>query len=55
MIDILTGEYDYEGISLYKAIFEKQLERELSDKEVAFELMKENTENFCQHHPIYEK
>ena len=53
MIDILTGEYDYDGISLYKAIFEKQLERELTDREVAIELMKENTENFCQHHPIY--
>ena len=55
MIDILTGEYDYEGISLYKAIFEKQFERDMSDKEVAIEIMKENTENFCQHHPIYEK
>ena len=55
MIDILTGEYDYEGISLYKAIFEKQFERELTDREVAIEIMKENTENFCQHHPIYEK
>ena len=55
MIDILIGEYDYEGISLYKAIFEKQFERDMSDKEVAIEIMKENTENFCQHHPIYEK
>ena len=55
MIDILTDEYDYDGISLYKAIFEKQLERELTDREVAIELMKENTENFCQHHPIYKE
>ena len=55
MIDILIGEYDYEGISLYKAIFEKQMGKEMTDKEVAFEIMKENTENFCQHHPIYEK
>lgn len=53
MIDILTGEYDYDGISLYKAIFEKQLEKELTNREVAIEIMKENTENFCQHHPIY--
>ena len=53
MIDILTGEYDYDGISLYKAIFEKQFEKELTNREVAIEIMKENTENFCQHHPIY--
>ena len=38
MIDILTGEYDYDGIELHKAIFEQQLEKELSLKEVAIEI-----------------
>ena len=53
MIDILTGEYDYDGIQLHKMIFEQQLGRELTLKEVAVEIMKENTEHFCLEHPIY--
>ena len=53
MIDILTVEYDYEGIELHKTIFEQQLGRELTLKEVAIEIMKENTEHFCLEHPIY--
>ncbi len=53
MIDIITGEYDYEGIYLHKAIFEENLGRELTLKEVAIEIMKENTEHFCLEYPIY--
>ena len=53
MIDILTGEYDYDGIELHKTIFEQQCERELTFKEVVIEIMKENTEHFCLEHPIY--
>lgn len=53
VIDILTDEYDYDGIDLHKEIFEKQLGRELSLKEVALEIIKENTEHFCLEHPIY--
>ena len=53
MIDILIGEYDYDGIELHKTIFEQQLGRELTLKEVAVEIMKENTEHFCLEHPIY--
>lgn len=53
MIDILIGEYDYDGIELHKTIFEQQLGRELTLKEVAIEIMKENTEHFCLEHPIY--
>lgn len=55
MIDILTGEYDYDGITMYKDIFEQQLEKELTFKEVVLEIMKENTEHFCLEHPIYKK
>ena len=53
MINILTGEYDYDGIELHKTIFEQQCERELTFKEVVIEIMKENTEHFCLEHPIY--
>lgn len=53
MIDIITGEYDYDGIELHKTIFEQQCERELTFKEVVIEIMKENTEHFCLEHPIY--
>jgi glycine hydroxymethyltransferase len=53
MIDILKGEYDYDGIELHKTIFEQQCERELTFKEVVIEIMKENTEHFCLEHPIY--
>ena len=53
MIDILTGEYDYDGIELHKTIFEQQCERELTFKEIVIEIMKENTEHFCLEHPIY--
>ena len=53
VIDILIGEYDYDGIELHKTIFEQQLGRELTLKEVAIEIMKENTEHFCLEHPIY--
>lgn len=53
MIDILTGEYDYDGIELHKTIFEQQCERELTFKEVVIEIMKENTEHFCLEYPIY--
>ena len=55
MIDILTGEYDYDGIELHKTIFEQQCERELTFKEVVIEIMKENTEHFCLEHPIYKR
>lgn len=55
MIDILTDEYDYEGIELYKTIFEQQCEKELTFKEVILGMMRENVENFCYHHPIYPK
>ena len=53
MIDILTDEYDYDCIELHKNIFEQQLEKELTFKEVVLEIMKENTEHFCLEHPIY--
>ncbi len=53
MIDILTGEYDYDGIELHKTIFEQQCKRELTFKEIVIEIMKENTEHFCLEHPIY--
>ena len=53
MIDILTGEYDYDCVELHKDIFEQQLEKELTFKEVVLEIMKENTEHFCLEHPIY--
>ena len=55
MIDILTGEYDYDGIELYKTIYEQQCEKELTFKEVVLEIMKENTEHFCLEHPIYKE
>ena len=53
MIDILTGDYDYDCVELHKDIFEQQLEKELTFKEVVLEIMKENTEHFCLEHPIY--
>ena len=53
MIDILIDEYDYDSVQLHKMIFEQQLGRELTLKEVAIEIMKENTEHFCLEHPIY--
>lgn len=55
IIDILTDEYDYEGIDLHKEIFEKNLGRELSLKEVALMIIKDGVENLCLHHPIYKK
>ena len=54
MIDILINEYDYDGIQLHKTIFEENLSKELTLREVAIEIMKENTEHFCLEHPIYE-
>ena len=53
IIDILTDEYDYEGIDLHKEIFEENLGRELSLKEVALLIIKDGIENLCLHHPIY--
>lgn len=53
IIDILTDEYDYEGIDLHKEIFEENLGRELSLKEVALLIIKDGVENLCLHHPIY--
>lgn len=55
IIDILTDEYDYEGIDVHKEIFEKNLGRELSLKEVALMIIKDGVENLCLHHPIYRK
>lgn len=55
IIDILTDEYDYEGIDLHKEIFEKNLGRKLSLKEVALMIIKDGVENLCLHHPIYKK
>lgn len=55
IIDILTDEYDYEGIDLHKEIFEKNLGRDLSLKEVALMIIKYWVENLCSHHPIYRK
>lgn len=55
IIDILTDEYDYEGIDLHKEIFEKNLGRDLSLKEVALMIIKYWVENLCSHHPIYKK
>lgn len=53
MIDILIDEYDYEGIDWHKEIFEENLGKELSLKEVALLIIKEGVENLCLHHPIY--
>ena len=55
IIDILTDEYDYEGIDLHKEIFEKNLGRDLYLKEVALMIIKYWVENLCSHHPIYRK
>lgn len=55
IIDILTDEYDYEGIELQKEIFEENLGRQLSLKEVALLIIKDGVENLCLHHPIYKK
>ena len=55
IIDILTDEYDYEGIGLHKEIFEENLGRQLSLKEVALLIIKDGVENLCLHHPIYKK
>lgn len=55
IIDILTDEYDYEGIELHKEIFEENLGRQLSLKEVALLIIKDGVENLCLHHPIYKK
>lgn len=51
----LNGKYDYEGIDLHKEIFEKNLGRDLSLKEVALMIIKYWVENLCSHHPIYRK
>lgn len=53
IIDILTDEYDYEGIDWHKEIFEENLGKELSLKEVALLIIKDGVENLCLHHPIY--
>lgn len=53
IIDILTGEYDYEGIDLVKSVYEENVGHELTPKEVALMNIKEGVENFCLHHPIY--
>lgn len=55
IIDILTDEYDYEGIGLHKEIFEENLGRQLSLKEVALLIIKDGVENLCLQHPIYKK
>lgn len=55
IIDILTDEYDYEGIDIHKEIFEENLGRQLSLKEVALLIIKDGVENLCLHHPIYKK
>ena len=55
IIDILTDEYNYEGIELHKEIFEENLGRQLSLKEVALLIIKDGVENLCLHHPIYKK
>lgn len=49
----LNGKYNYEGIELHKEIFEENLGRQLSLKEVALLIIKDGVENLCLHHPIY--
>lgn len=55
VIEILEDTYDYEGIELHKEIFEENLGRQLSLKEVALLIIKDGVENLCLHHPIYKK
>lgn len=55
VIDILAGEYDYDGIGLRKAQIEEQVGQKLSLKESALMIIKDGVEYFCKEHPIYKK
>lgn len=53
IIDILTDEYDYEGIDWCKETLEEKLGKELSLKEAALLIIKEGVKNLCLNYPIY--
>lgn len=55
IIDILTDEYDYEGIDWCKETFEEKLGKELSLKEAALLIIKEGVKNLCLTYPIYKE
>ena len=55
VIDILIGEYDYEGIGFTKEQLELQTGQKLSLKESALMIIKDGVEYFCKEHPIYKK
>lgn len=55
IIDILTDEYDYEGIDWCKETFEEKLGKELSLKEAALLIIKEGVKNLCLNYPIYKE
>lgn len=55
IIEILEGDYDYEGIDFVRESFERCEGRKLTNEEAALMLIKEGVENFCYHHPIYKK
>lgn len=53
IIEILEGDYDYEGIDFIKESFEKREGRKLTNEEAALMYIKEGVEHFCLEHPIY--
>lgn len=55
IIEILEGDYDYEGIDFIKESFENCEGRKLTNEEAALMLIKEGVEHFCLEHPIYKK
>lgn len=55
IIEILEGDYDYEGIDFIKESFENCERRKLTNEEAALMLIKEGVEHFCLEHPIYKK
>ena len=55
IIDILTDEYDYEGIDWCKETFEEKLGKELSLKEAALLIIKDKVKNLCLTYPIYKE
>ena len=53
VIDIITEEYDYDGIQLHKTLFEQRENKELTLETVAMLIIKEGVERWCLDYPIY--
>lgn len=52
MIDILTDEYDYEGIEIYRLIFPME---KYTNKDLVLNTIKDGIQHLCKEYPIYEK